>query len=127
VINFAFLASGSMVIGNLEGSPAEFWGAQWANSNSLSGGPAPDSFKGFASAAPQPCDGAWTGAPGNSSGPPATLPSYMGVVVSSTVVQSGSTVSGDVPKIVVVFPAPGYGPNPGQTGMGNIVATFCGH
>jgi uncharacterized repeat protein (TIGR01451 family) len=127
IIAFAFLNSGSMVVGNLDGNPVEFWGAQWANSNSLSGGPAPNSFKGFASIAPQACGGGWISNPGNSSGPPATLPSYMGVIVSSTVVQSGSTISGDVPKIVVVQTNPGYGPNPGHAGTGSVVATFCGH
>ena len=41
----------TLVIGNLGsgiGSPVTFWGAQWAQSNSLSGGGAPSSFKGFA-------------------------------------------------------------------------------
>ncbi len=127
IIAFAFLNSGSMVIGNLDGNPVEFWGAQWANSNSFSGSPAPNSFKGFASTAPQACGGGWTSNPGNSSGPPATLPSYMGVIVSSSVFQSGSTISGDVPKIVVVQTYPGYGSNPGHPGTGTVVATFCGH
>ncbi len=128
VIVFAFLNSGSMVIGNLDGNPVEFWGAQWAKSNSLSGGSAPNSFKGFASTAPQTCGGGWSSNPGNSSGPPAgPLPSYMGVVVSSAVVQSGSLISGDVPKIVVVKTYPGYGPDPGHAGTGTVVAVFCGH
>lgn len=127
VIVFAFLNSGSMIIGNLDGPAVNFWGAQWATNNSLSGGPAPSSFKGFASSAPQACGGVWTSTTGNSSSPPATLPSYMGVIVSSTVAQSGSTISGDVLKIVVVVPNPGYGANPGHAGTGTVVATFCGH
>jgi hypothetical protein len=127
VIIFAFLDRGSMVIGNLDSNPVEFWGAQWAKLNSLSGGSAPNSFKGFASTAPQACGGGWTSTPGNSPGPPATLPSYMGVVVSSTVLQSGSAISGDVPKIVVVHTNPGYRPNPGSAGTGTVVATYCGH
>jgi hypothetical protein len=127
VIVFAFLDRGSMVIGNLDSNSVEFWGAQWAKLNSLSGGSAPNSFKGFASTAPQTCGGGWTSTPGNSPGPPATLPSYMGVVVSSTVLQSGSAISGDVPKIVVIHTYPGYGPNPGNAGTGTIVATYCGH
>ena len=127
VIIFAFLDRGSMVIGNLDGNPVEFWGAQWAKFNSLSSGSAPSSFKGFADTALQACDGAWTSTPGNSPGPPATLPSYMGVVVSSSVLQSGSTISGDVPKIVVIHTNPGYRPDPGSAGTGTIVATYCGH
>jgi hypothetical protein len=127
VIVFAFLNSGSMIIGNLDGPAVNFWGAQWSSNNSLSGGAAPNAFKGFASTAPQACGGAWTSAPGNSSSPPATLPSYMGVIVSSTVAQSGNNISGNVPKIVVVVPNPGYGPNPGHAGTGTVIATYCGH
>lgn len=127
VIVFAFLNSGSMIIGNLDGVSVNFWGAQWSKNNSLTDGPAPSAFEGFASSSPQACGGAWTSTPGNSSNPPATLPSYMGVIVSSTVVQSGSAISGNVPKIVVVVPNPGYGPNSGHAGTGTVIATFCGH
>jgi Big-like domain-containing protein len=131
VIVFAFLASGSMIIGNLDSAvntPVTFWGAQWAKLNSLSGGAAPDSFKGFAVTSPQACGGNWMSGPGNSSGPPAgPLPSYMGVIASSTIAQSGSIIAGDVPKIVVVMTNPGYGPNPGHAGTGTVVAVYCGH
>lgn len=126
VIVFAFLNSGSMIIGNLDGNPVEFWGSQWSKLNVLSSGPAPSAFKGFGSNTPQSCSGTWTTGTGNSPGPPATVPSYMGVIVSSSVVQSGSTVfSGNVPKIVVVKTNPGYGPMPSTPGTGTVVATFC--
>ena len=126
VIVFAFLNSGSMIIGNLDGNPVEFWGSQWSKLNFLSSGPAPSAFKGFGSNTPQSCGGTWTTSTGNSSNPPATLPSYMGVIVSSSVVQSGSTVfSGNVPRIVVVKTNPGYGPMPSSPGTGTVVATFC--
>jgi Bacterial Ig-like domain (group 3) len=127
VIVFAFLDRGSMVIGNLDSNPVEFWGAQWTKLNSLSGGAAPNSFKGFAGTAPQACGGGWTSVPANSPPPPATVPSYMGVIVSSSIVQSGDALSGDVPKIVVVQTYPGYGPSPSQAGTGTVVATYCGH
>jgi len=128
VISFAFLTSGSMIIGNLDaavGTAVEFWGANWSTLNSLSGGPAPASFKGFADNSPQSCGGSWSTRPGNSSKPPATLPSYMGVIASSAIVQSGSTISGDGPIIVVVQTNPGYAPNPGHPGTGSVVATYC--
>ncbi len=128
VILFAFLAQGSMIVGNNDaatGDAVEFWGAQWAKSNSLTGGAAPDAFKGFASTAPQSCGGGWTSNPGNSSGPPATVPSYMGVIASSSVLQSGSNISGDVPIIIVVKTNGGYAPNPGHAGTGTVVAVFC--
>jgi hypothetical protein len=105
-----------------------FWSATWSSQNVLSGGSAPDSFKGFASAIstnPPACADTWTSRPGNSSDPPATLPSFMGVVVSTTVGKSGSTVSGDVAEIVVVQTNPGYAPNPGHSGTGTVIAVFC--
>ena len=130
VILFAFLAKGSMIVGNLNSAPGtavEYWGAQWAGLNSLSGGPAPSAFKGFAGTAPQSCGGSWSSSPGDSSSPPATasIPSYMGVIASSSVVQSGSAITGNVPGIIVVKTNPGYGPSPGHAGTGTVVAVFC--
>ncbi|MFI4969230.1 MAG: Ig-like domain repeat protein, partial [Lysobacterales bacterium] len=130
VIVFAFLDTGSMALGDLSdgtGNPVEFWGAQWARNNALSGGPAPNAFKGFADTAPHSCGTGWTSGPGNSPHPPASVPSYMGVVVSSTIVQGGNNIRGDVPAIVVVRTNPGYGPSPGHAGTGTVVAVFCGH
>jgi hypothetical protein len=106
----------------------EFWGANWAEANVLTGGPAPDSFKGFAATTAEPpaCGGAWTTRPGNSSSPPdPPLPSFMGVIVSTTVSKSGSTISRNVFQIIVVTTNPGYEPNPGHPGTGTVVATFC--
>jgi hypothetical protein len=129
VIVFAFLNSGSMIVGNLNAAvnaEVTFWAAQWSRVNSLSGGSAPDAFKGFASTAPQACGGTWTSAPGNSSGPPSgPLPSYMGVIASSTIIKSGSNIVGDVPIIIVVKTNSGYGPSPGHSGTGTVVAFFC--
>jgi hypothetical protein len=42
----------------------------------------------------------------------------MGVVVSSTISKSGSSISGNVPKIVVVRTNPGYEGNPGPSRHG---------
>jgi hypothetical protein len=127
--NFAFLGSGSFVIGDRDavvGNTVTFWGADWARVNSLSGGSAPNAFKGFADSAPQSCGGSWTSDPGNSSKPPDNVPSYMAVLVSSSVTKSGPTITGDVPMIVIVKTNPGYGPSPGQTGTGTVVAVLCG-
>lgn len=128
VLIFAFLNSGSMVIGNLDAVPgvtANFWGAQWTKVNSLTGGSAPDSFKGFASTAPQACGGTWTSVPADSSDPPAILPSYMGIIASSSIIKSGSSIAGNVPIIIVVKTNPGYAPNAGHAGTGTVLATFC--
>ena len=128
VLDFAFLSSGSFVVGNLNaatGQTVTFWGAQWANINALSGGPANNSFKGFASTAPQSCGTGSFTTPGNSASPPATVPSYMAVIASSSIIKSGSTISGNVPIIVVVQTNPGYGANPGNPGTGTVVGVFC--
>jgi hypothetical protein len=49
----------------------------------------------------------------------------MGVLVSSSVAKSGSTISGNTTKIVVVKTERGYAPDPGHHGTGTIVATYC--
>lgn len=137
---FAFLSSGSFVIGDKNatvGNSVTFsvnplnvtwWGAQWSKLNSLSGGAAPAAFKGFAnklSSNPPKCGGTYTTNTGNSSGPPASVPSYMAVLVSSKITQSGSIISGNIPEIVIVKTNPGYNPNPGHMGTGTVVAVVC--
>ena len=132
---FAFADRGSFVLGDqtvAAATPATtvtWWSHSWASLNSLSGGAGPNSFKGFAGT-PTPstptCGGTWVSRPGNSSSPVDDVPSFMGVVVSSNVTKSGSTVSGDIVKIVVVTTDPGYGPSPGHPGTGRIVANYCG-
>ena len=131
VVIFAFApGGGAFVIGNLGsavGSPVTFWGAQWSQSNALSGGVAPPAFKGFARNPATPaCGVPWSTDPGNSSNPPAApLPALMGVIATSAVSKSGSQVSGDAPHIVVVQTNPGYDANPGHAGTGKMVALFC--
>jgi hypothetical protein len=108
------------------GRAVYFWGSQWAKQNSLSGGSAPSAMKGFAnSPTALTCGSTFTTSPGNSSAPPSSLPSQIEVIVSSQVTQNGSTISGNIVHIVVVQVNPGYGPAPGHTGTGTIVATIC--
>jgi hypothetical protein len=128
---FAFApGGGAFVIGDQNSSPgtaATFWGAQWSKLNTLSGGAAPAAFKGFAPDPAVPACGVnWSSDPGNSSSPPAgPLPDFMGVIVSSSITQSGSAVSGDTADIVIVQTNGGYSPNPGHAGTGMVVATVC--
>ena len=116
VLSITLLAHGSFVIGDQNatiGSTVTFWGAQWSSVNSFSGGPAPSSFKGFASNTPNNppnCGDSWTGQPGNSSGPPATVPQYMAVIASSSITKPGPTISGNAPTVVVVETNPGTAP-----------------
>ena len=137
-IVFAFPDHGAFTLGDITAGTAgpttltTWWGPGWASDNSLSGGGAPAAFKGFASdvtlptsTPPAACAGPWSTRPGNSSSPPSTVPSFMGVLVTSSVQKSGSTISGNTTGIVVVATEPGYGPAPGHRGSGTIVATYC--
>jgi hypothetical protein len=130
-VGFAFApGGGSFVIGNQNaavGSSVTFWGAQWAKSNPTSGGSAPRSFKGFAEDPTTPsCSVAWTTDPGNSTPPPnGPLPTYMAVIVTSSVGKDGSEISGNTVHIVVVKTNPGYAANPGHAGTGTVVAVVC--
>jgi DNA/RNA endonuclease G (NUC1) len=128
--NFQFPAGGAFVIGDnvslANGATVYFWGSQWSQNNPMSGGSAPGAFKGFEDGFAQPtCGGGWTSASSNSSSPPASVPPYMAVIVASSVQQNGSTISGDIKKIVVIKTNPGYGPSPGHAGTGTVVAIIC--
>jgi uncharacterized repeat protein (TIGR01451 family) len=115
------IGDGNAVVGDT----VTFWGAQWAKDNTLSSGSAPNAFKGFTDSVPASCGGSWTSRPGNSSQPPDTVPPFMAVMASSSITKSGPAITGDIPKIVVVRTNPGYGPSPGQTGTGTVVAVVC--
>jgi hypothetical protein len=124
--------SGAFVIGDTRaavGSTVTFWGSQWSDRNPLTGGAAPNAFKGYAAAVPggggPACGARWTTVSGNSAPPPSTVPRYMGVVVSGEIDRSGSTISGDVKRIVVVKTDPGYKAAPGGAGTGRVVAVAC--
>ncbi len=127
---FQFPSGGLFVVGDLVslagGSTVNFWGSQWAQNNPLTSGAAPNAFKGFEDGTTTlTCGGTWTSKPGNSSNPPATVPQFMGVIVSSSIQKNGSTISGNVKKIIVIQTNPGYGPAPGKVGTGKVIAIFC--
>jgi uncharacterized repeat protein (TIGR01451 family) len=130
-LGFGFApGGGSFVIGDKNaatGTSVTFWGAQWSKDNSLSGGKAPASFKGFAEKPTAPsCGAGWTADTGNSTPPPdGPLPTYMAVIVTSSADQSGSTISGNNVHIVIVKTDPGYAANPGHAGTGTVVAVIC--
>jgi hypothetical protein len=127
---FQYPAGGLFVVGDLVnltgGSTVTFWGSQWSQKNPMTGGSGPSAFKGFEDGTTTPtCGGTWTSRPGNSSSPPATVPQFMGVIVSSSIHKNGSAISGNVNKIIVIKTNPGYGPAPGKAGTGKVVAIIC--
>ncbi len=125
VISPSALARGSFVIGDQNaavGTAVTFWGARWSALNSLSGGRAPASFKGFASQTPSNpsrCGDVWTSRAGGSAKPPAGVPQYMEVIASSRITKRGSSISGSTRHVVVVKT------NPGDAGTGTVIAQAC--
>lgn len=123
------VGDGHFVIGDQNASPGSavtFWGSQWADRNGLTGGPAPAAFKGLASTprGTASCGTPWSARPGNSAGPPSTVPEYMPVLVTDAVSRSGSTITGATTSIVIVRTDPGYAGSPGHAGTGTVVAVL---
>jgi hypothetical protein len=121
------LSAGKLTPGAIgAGNAITFWGAQWAKINSLSGGSAPSAFKGFSDNPVTPtCGIPWSAAPGNSSPPPAGVPTYTAMIVASSISKGGALSTGDTLHIVIVRTDPGYAPNPGHAGTGVIVGVLC--
>ena len=121
--------SGMFVIG--DGNAATnghvtFWGAQWWKDNSVSGGTAPASFKGYAvDFDSTTCT--FTADPGDSGSPPSPpLPDTISVLVTSSVTKSGSTISGVVSAVAQVSTDGGYDSDPGHAGTGTVLSvTSC--
>jgi hypothetical protein len=138
-IVFAFPSSGAFVLGDTTVASATpstsltWWSHSWSDASNLTGGSAPSAFKGFAdsittlpSTSPaNVCGTTFTTDPGNSSPPPDTVPSYMGVLVAGSVTKSGHDINGSWGQIVVIKTDPGYASDPGHEGTGTVVATFC--
>ncbi|HET7034476.1 MAG TPA: Ig-like domain repeat protein [Thermomicrobiaceae bacterium] len=100
-----------------------FWGAQWAKQVTGGDYQATSSFKGYANSLSADGSG-WTTDPGNSSSPPSSVASYIGVIVTTDVQQDGSAISGNVAELVVVKvdnPS-GYLPDPGHPASGVVLA-----
>ena len=137
-IVFAFPLRGAFTLGDNTVATAgsnrvTWWSFGWYARNSITGGVAPMSFKGFAgsiSTLPTTspanfCGSSFTTRTGNSPPPVSGIPSYMGVLVTSSVTQPNSTIKGHWSEIVVVKTNPGYATSPGHPGTGTVVGTFC--
>jgi len=136
---FAFPSSGAFLLGDDTVAAATptttvtWWDASWSSLVELSGGDSPPAFKGYASSVaslptttpPASCGGTWATSGGSSAPPSDDVPSYMGVLVTSSVGKDGSAIGGGFSGIVVVATDPGYAPSAGHSGRGRIVAPFC--
>ncbi|HST17560.1 MAG TPA: hypothetical protein VLK36_07815 [Gaiellaceae bacterium] len=124
VVGASASSNGMFVIGDgntSAGSQVTFWGAQWWKDNSLSTGDAPAGFKGYAvDVNLSTCT--FTSVKGNSAPPPdGPLPPVIDVLVTSSVTQSGSKISGTVVGVAHVATADGYDSNPGHAGTGSVL------
>ena len=107
------------------GATYTFWGAHWADQVSAGDFAANSSFKGYATEVSTTND-TWESRPGNSSRPPSSVPTYMGVIVSTHIQKDGSVISGNIAGIGVlrVTDPSAYRPNPGHAGTGVLLALF---
>lgn len=103
------------------GKDYTFWGANW--SKQVTGGefPANSGFKGYADSV---AGAAWSANTGNSGRPPATVASYIGVIVSTMATTNGGVTRGNIAEIAVlrVDNPTAYLPDPGHPGTGVLVA-----
>jgi hypothetical protein len=129
VYAFATASGGAFVISDSKAAPGShvtFWGTNWQSANPfLSGVSNSGSFRGYAdppaSLTSPACGDVWSGRTGGSADAPATVPSYMAVVVTNGAEKSGSMVAGYVTRLVVVQTDAGYG----SSGTGKVVAELC--
>ena len=112
--------------GNAGGFPAgaryTFWGSQWWKQVVAGSYAAGSSFKGWAESV---SGRTWQSPPADAAPrPPATLPSYIGVMVTTDVRMKGSRAYGDVYDLVVlrVDDPGGYRPDPGHPTTGIMKA-----
>jgi hypothetical protein len=103
------------------GQDYTFWGAQWAKQVTAGDYQANNSFKGYADVV---SGNTWTSSPGNSSNPPSSVGSYIGVIVTTQTDKTGSSLSGNIAELVVlrVDDPAAYQPNPGHPASGVAVA-----
>jgi hypothetical protein len=110
-------ADGIFVVGDRSATGAvTFWSPSWWLLNSLSGGRAPASFKGFATAGP----GGWVAQPGLGHAP-ASAPAWMAVLVASRIEKEGSSIMLTASPLIVVH-VDAYDPH--LIGRGTVVAAI---
>src|SRR6266849_4415907 len=112
-IVFAFPSHGAFALGDdtvaaaTPSTVVTWWDSSWSKLVDLSSGDSPSGFKGFAdtvvtlptTSPANSCGSTWTTTPGNSPPPTTDVPSYMGVIVTSSVTKSGATVGGNFSEI----------------------------
>jgi hypothetical protein len=98
-----------------------FWGSQWSKQVSRGDYGGGSSLKGWAD---KVTGSTWTTGTGNSVGAPGSVAEYISVLVTTSVKKSGSTLSGNaVRRVVIRVDDPDrYDANPGHAASGTVVA-----
>jgi hypothetical protein len=98
-----------------------FWGSQWSKQVSRGDYGGGSSLKGWADSV---SGSSWSTRTGNSVGAPGSVAEYISVLVTTRVRKSGSTLGGDVARVVVlrVDDPDRYDANPGHSAAGTVVA-----
>ncbi len=138
----AFVIWGGNTPGLTLGQRVNFWGHSWSGQVLGGSDDAQADFKGWASGlgafalcqpdaslqgTPRLTQGCWGSKTGQSS-PPARLPEYIGVLVSTAIAKQQGKVYGNIAALAVlrVEPEPVYGPVPGKPGWGTLVDVIDG-
>jgi len=106
------------------GMDVNFWGAKWTNQVTAGAWFGGAGFKGFADTASATTWSVTGGSakPPATQTPPATIGQYIGVIVTTSATQSGSTTNGNIAELIVLKsddPA-GYKATPGQPANGIV-------
>ncbi|MBN1210666.1 MAG: hypothetical protein JXB05_37810 [Myxococcaceae bacterium] len=138
----AFTLWGGNTPGLALGQQVNFWGHSWPKQVTGGAYAAQGDFKGWANnlagfalcqptarpgGTPPLAPGCWNSKAGQS-GPPSSLPEYIGVLVTDAVAKDKGALHGNVAALAVVrvHPEPAYGPVPGKPGFGTLVAIIDG-
>lgn len=122
------------------GQQVNFWGHSWAQQVTGGDYDSHSNFKGYAqnqlatglcestrqTTTNPPLDQSCWNSKSGQSFPPASVPAYIGAIVSTSISQARGQVYGNVAALVLlqVSPSPAYGPTPGTPGFGTIVGVI---
>lgn len=132
LIIFEWTGGGHFVVGDgsaVEDATVTFWSSEWHHENTVSGGPAPASFKGFASRPSGPTDCAtttsWRSSGGNSADAPDEVPEYTAMLVTDSVERNGRGIVGSSVSIAIVRVDSGYQSEPGHSSTATVLGFLC--
>ena len=119
---YALTDGGTFAIGDGNasvGGAVTFSDPAWSAANVLSGGVAPEAFKGFVGGQSPACSGMWSAQPGQSGHAPNSVPAYTAVLVSSSIAKNGARIDGNTIHLALVRT------DPGSAATGSVAFMIC--